>query len=358
MQLRIGVVGCGLVAQAVHLPWLAADGRAEVTALADPSRAVRTALAARYGVRRTHADHRRLLEEPLDAVVVCSPNGTHAAVVTDALDAGLDVFVEKPLCLTVADAERIAADAARRGRVVQVGYMKRFTEAYERLADELVAAAPELVRIDSVTVDPGLADRLAPHGLVRATDVPRAVAARLEATTAEQVAEQLGTDRPDHVRMYSDAFLGALVHDVNLVHGLGVAGVGVLDAFGGPELAGGTVALPGGGRWSLTWMLLPGAGPFREELRLYARDRVWTLAHPAPYLRNAPVTWSAESALGRGWEQRSGGGYRDAYDAELDHFVACVADGRACRTPPRDAVADIALLARLAAAAVGSAVPA
>ena len=51
----------------------------------------------------------------------------------DALDAGLHVLVEKPLCLAPADADAIAARAQQRGRVVQVGYMKRFDPAYERL---------------------------------------------------------------------------------------------------------------------------------------------------------------------------------------------------------------------------------
>ena len=72
-----------------------------------------------------------------DAVLVCSPNETHAEVVLDALAAGAHVLVEKPLCLTERDAARIVTARDRAGLVVQVGYMKRFDPAYEALLDDL-----------------------------------------------------------------------------------------------------------------------------------------------------------------------------------------------------------------------------
>jgi predicted dehydrogenase len=94
--IRIGIVGGGLRTQVAHLPALRSlDALFGVAALADPSRAVREALAARYGIARTYADHAALLEQRgLDAVLVCSPSGTHAQVVLDALAAGLHVLVE------------------------------------------------------------------------------------------------------------------------------------------------------------------------------------------------------------------------------------------------------------------------
>jgi predicted dehydrogenase len=119
----MGVVGGGLMAQAVHLPLLAErPERFTLVALADPSPAVRGVLGRRYGLRGVFADHREMLAAgQLDAVLVASPNGTHAAVVLDALACGLDVLVEKPLCIATADADRIVAAQERSGRVVQVG---------------------------------------------------------------------------------------------------------------------------------------------------------------------------------------------------------------------------------------------
>ena len=138
MTVRIGVVGGGLIAQAEHLPYLAAlRDRFELAALAEPSRTVREALGARYGIAGLHADYRALIEAGgLDAIVVCSPAGTHAQVVLDALEAGLHVFVEKPMCITLDDADAIIAARDRAGKVVQVGTMKRYDPAVEAMLDE------------------------------------------------------------------------------------------------------------------------------------------------------------------------------------------------------------------------------
>ena len=123
MTVRVGVVGAGLVAQAEHIPYLSAmRDRYALTALAEPSAAVRETLGARYGIPGLHADYRALLAAgDVDAIVVCSPAGTHAEVVLAALEAGVHVFVEKPMCITLEDADRIIAARDVSRRVVQVG---------------------------------------------------------------------------------------------------------------------------------------------------------------------------------------------------------------------------------------------
>src|SRR5438067_13642550 len=115
-----------MVAQAEHLQnLLQLFELFEIAALADPSRVVRDSMAARYAVSSVHADHRALLDaEVVDAVLVSAPAAAHADVVLGALDAGVHVFVEKPLCITLRDADRIIAARDRTGKVVQVGYMK------------------------------------------------------------------------------------------------------------------------------------------------------------------------------------------------------------------------------------------
>ena len=115
--MRLGVVGCGLITQLAHLPALAAQSeRFAVVAVADPSPRVREAVARRHGIAAAYAAHEDLLAHAgVDAVLVASPNGTHAQVTLDALDAGAHVLVEKPMCLTATDAGRIVEFAARAG---------------------------------------------------------------------------------------------------------------------------------------------------------------------------------------------------------------------------------------------------
>jgi predicted dehydrogenase len=355
---RVGVVGAGLIAQVVHLPHLRElPSRLRVVALAEPGATARQAVAQRYGIPRAVADHRELLGD-VDALVVCSPNGTHADVVLDALEAGVHVLVEKPLCLTLADADRIVAARDRTGLVVQVGYMKRYDPAYEALLDDLPAdggAAHAPWHVATTTYDPGLASWFAPPEAPASgpDDLPAAAAHELADRTAEQVAEAVGTDAPDDVAAFADRFLGALVHDVNAVHGvfqrLGLDPPDrVVDAFSVDRgrACGGAIALPGGGRWTMAWLELPGLGDFREEIALYGADGIRRLEFPAPYLR-APTTFTRTEGARDGAATRTFRSWREAYVRELMHFQNCITAGVACRTPPEQARTDIALLADL-----------
>ena len=347
--LRIGVVGGGFVAQAVHLPWLAElTCRFEVVALADPSRRVRQRLGARYGIAGLYADHRRLLEHAdLDAVLICSPNATHAAVVLDALAAGLHVLVEKPLCLATADARRIVAASNRARRVVQVGYMKRFDPAYEAMVADM-ASVRGVLHAATLTYDPWLPPSFAPADYVAPEAGPDGASA-----AAAQVAEAVGTDEPGHVVTFSDVVCGALVHDVNAVLGiLDAAGaadeLAVVDAsFSAGPAASATVALRDGARWTMAWLSLPGLGDFRERLSLYTRDAVRELCFPAPYLRQAPTDYAVRRGGGGGHVVRLEHAWVEPYRRQLEHFHDCIVSGVPCRTGPEPALRDLELLTEI-----------
>jgi predicted dehydrogenase len=342
--IRIGVVGGGLIAQAVHLPRLEAMPGFALTAIADPSPRVSEALGARYRVP-AYLDWRDLLErEPLDAVAVCSPHSTHAAVALAALDLGLHVFVEKPLCITVEDARLIAARAEETGRVVQVGYMKRHSDAF----GAFIAALPDaagLRLIDVVTYDPWMArEPFVPwSAMVQADDVPAEVRAAGAADEARQVEQAVGRDDPATVRAFSYTFLACLVHDVNLVHG-------ALDALGvdGPvqplaaahwadgDAAAGTMRLPNGALWHCSWAMLRGIEEFEERVTLLFADGVHELRFPMPYDVTLPVRHRAHD--------RSAEHVTDAYAAELGAFHASITTGAPNLAPPEQSIRDLALL--------------
>ena len=137
-RLRIGLIGAGLVGQAAHAHFLWDEReRFELAALADPSAAVRSAVGDRYGIPERHAGLDDLLGLGLDAVVIGVPDAFHADVACGALEAGLHVLCEKPLALSLAECDRIAAARDASGRVLQVGTMKRFDPAYLRLLELL-----------------------------------------------------------------------------------------------------------------------------------------------------------------------------------------------------------------------------
>jgi predicted dehydrogenase len=134
VTVRVALVGCGAWGQNV-LRVLLANARAEVAAVADTSaerRHVARSLARSAAIVPSIDD---AVSHGLDAVLIATPSGTHAALVLRALAAGVDVFVEKPLATRVADAERCAARAAALGRVAMVGHLLRYHPTVERLLD-------------------------------------------------------------------------------------------------------------------------------------------------------------------------------------------------------------------------------
>src|SRR5215510_2965360 len=101
-QLRVGLVGAGLVGQAEHAFYLWEEReRFAFLGLADASAAVRDALNQRYGLQHVHADIESLFACNLDALVIAAPDAFHADFAVAALEAGLHVLCEKPLALTL-----------------------------------------------------------------------------------------------------------------------------------------------------------------------------------------------------------------------------------------------------------------
>lgn len=362
MRVRVGVVAGGLIAQAMHIPNLSAlRERFEIAALAEPSRTVREALGARYGIKGLHADYRGLLDAGgLDAVVICSPAGTHAEVAIAALDAGLHVFVEKPMCITLTDADAIIAARDRADRVVQVGTMKRYDPAYERLLEELPATADELRYLSVVVNDPEFVPYFGEE-IVRGSDVPADVIEATRRGEAEQVEAAVGSGHPDVVRAFSESFLGSLLHDLNAVHGM-------LEHMGTPlpakvvggawwnegRAVSGSMQLANGTHCDGTWIQLLDTYEYRETISLFFDTSVRTLHFPSPWLRQYPTVYRRSEAAGASNDVRIAESYDEAFVRELVHFHGCVVDGTPCRTPPEQARLDIDVLTQMFLASKGA----
>src|SRR6266705_662780 len=125
-RLRVGIVGAGVIAQVMHLHYLAElPAMFEVTAICDIVGANARACADRYGIPAAYADWRELIAAPLDAVLVLT-SGSHAPIAIAAAEAGLHVFTEKPMCFSVAEGKAMVAAAEEAGTTLMVGYPKRY----------------------------------------------------------------------------------------------------------------------------------------------------------------------------------------------------------------------------------------
>lgn len=350
--LRVALVGVGLVGQAGHVITLAEDReRFDLVAIVDPSVSVRTAVAQRFGVPHAISSLAEAIPLGLDAVVVAVPDPAHLPVCLEALAAGLHVFCEKPLVQRVQDVDRLVA--ARGDRVLQVGYMKLYDPAVERMV-ELLAGA-DLVHLSVEVNDPDQGPFVDHLGLFVAGDVPRDLIDEGRAATAAAVQAVLGRPAsPAEARAF-EAYQSALVHDVSLAHHL-LASLGIraplpvsaaswFDEGRGVSL---TWTLPGGAHAHLTHLNLPGVSDYTERVTAFCRDRILELTFPAPYLRHHPTRLVEKRAVpGRTpaltvTDHRAS--YEEAFRSELRAFHASVTAGAPVRATPEGARDDLAAL--------------
>lgn len=147
--MRLGVIGAGAVLQVAHLPVLKKLKGIEVAALADTDLGKARALASRHGIPSVFDDIEDLLRhEPVDALLICTPNHLHESHVLAGLSAGTHVLVEKPLALTAASAQRIARQAERSDRVVMVGMNHRYRQDTQAIRSFVQSG--ELGELDSI----------------------------------------------------------------------------------------------------------------------------------------------------------------------------------------------------------------
>ncbi len=129
---RVGVVGLGKMGLS-HLSMINAHPQVRVEAVVDAAGYMLDVLSKYTGLPGFGSIDAMLAGSEVDAVVVATPTRLHAPMVRSLLDAGVDVFCEKPLSLTAADSEELARLAADRGRVTQVGYHNRFVGAFREV---------------------------------------------------------------------------------------------------------------------------------------------------------------------------------------------------------------------------------
>ena len=144
--LRIGVIGAGHFGR-FHTQKINAQSRAVLVGIHDPD-AVRAATIAGEAGCAALGLHELLAAS--DAVVIAAPAGHHHGLAIQALAAGKHVLVEKPIAATLAEADEMAAVAARHGLILQVGHLLRYTAEHAAIRTRM----PNPVYIEAVRIAP------------------------------------------------------------------------------------------------------------------------------------------------------------------------------------------------------------
>ena len=136
--IRLAYVGCGFMAQNVHLPNFSSLSDCTLVALAEKRAELARKVAERFSVAKVYQDHRELLGDTrIDAVGLSADYAQQGEIAADLLRAGKHVFMEKPMAVSVQQAERILRAAEEGSSRLMVGYMKRYDPG-NRLVREVI----------------------------------------------------------------------------------------------------------------------------------------------------------------------------------------------------------------------------
>ena len=323
----VGLIGAGWIG-AFHGETLARRlPGARLVGVADPAPGAAERLAGSLGAAKATTDPAELMADPaVEAVLIAAPARFHADLVEAAAGAGKAVFCEKPMALTVADADRAIAAAQAAGMPLQVGFNRRFDTGF-RAAHDLVAAGrlgtPQLLR--SLTRDPGIPDpgRVPPstiflETLIHDFDTLRYLNPEAEAVEVYAVAGALAypdfkdqglQDTAVVLVRFDNGAMATAEASFNAVYGYDIRG----EVFGSAGMA--------------------TAGDIRRTTMVYH---------------------GAEGVVADTW-RRNIDLFHDAYTAELAAFADCVRSGATPEPGGRDARAALAIaLAAIRSVETGS----
>lgn len=128
-KLKVGIIGCGGIANGKHMPSLAKLCSVEMVAFCDIIKERAEEAAKKYGTddAKVYTDYKELLaDKTIDVVHICTPNKSHADITVYALESGKHVMCEKPMAKTAADARRMVEAAKRTGKKLTIGYQNRY----------------------------------------------------------------------------------------------------------------------------------------------------------------------------------------------------------------------------------------
>lgn len=135
-MLKIGVAGCGKIAQVRHIPEYAASENCTLAGYFSPNASRAEDMAAKYG-GKVYASAEELFASDIDAVSICAANYAHAELTIKALEAGKHVLCEKPMAVTMEECEAMMAAAKKSGKRLMIAQNQRLAKAHMK-AKELL----------------------------------------------------------------------------------------------------------------------------------------------------------------------------------------------------------------------------
>ena len=344
-RVKIGVIGCGAIAQVHHMPNLKElQDEFEVTAVCDVSAGAAQYVANRFHVPRHFTDYRDLLASDVEAVLLCQTDPKKDVAVA-AFDAGKHVFVEKPVCFSLQESDAMIEACKRSGKVGQAGYMKVYDPAFERAKQEAADMDVRFVQINHLHPDNAL--HLQQFDVRRFDDLPEG--AMESVVEGRQAARQQAIGDVDpHVERAFYLLAGSMIHDLyglREIMGLPVE-VTHTEIWQEGRAVTFTLVYENGARCVGTWIDLPNLWDFKETLEIYGDEKRVIVAYPTGFSRGQLSSVSIQGIDSQGTTYRTEPhiDWDSAFVQELRHFQDCIVNGKESRTSLEHARKDVGLV--------------
>lgn len=344
--LRVGIIGCGAIAQIMHIPNIIDTPTFELVALSDVYQPILDAVADRYNITHRFTDwHDLLALEALDAVIICH-SGSHRDSVIASLEAGKHVLCEKPLAWNLREIQEVQQVAKNSDRVLMLGYHKLYDPAFAYTKTQL-AEINDLAYVESKTLVSADEINKAPYAILLGDnklrhfdyDLPDFDAyreANLSGLAGGDLApltdEALGARKDDQaLRLIYGLLTISMIHQIYTLHGFLGAPTEVIHAELWREGMSLHVMLayPNDVRCALNWQYLPYLNNYHEEYAFYGNHRRVWMTLPSPYYRNFPSPVIVQGGDGElSWEKRITVSYREAFHNELLAFAENIHTGK------------------------------
>jgi predicted dehydrogenase len=345
-RLNVGLIGLGEVAQVIHLPVLESLPELyKIAAVCDISARLTESIGDKYNVPNRYSDaHELVKQEDLDAVLILNSDEYHAECAIAAANNKKHILIEKPMCLTFAEADAIIEAKNRNGVRVMVGYMRRYAPSF-------VEAVKEIGGMDKIQYA-RVRDIIGPNSYfvkqssrtMMFDDIPEAAKKDRQSRSDRLFPEATGTESSVINQAYRILTnLGS--HDLSAMR----------EAIGMPRKVLGAKSTNNGcffmnaildyGDFSVMYETgIDLQGRFDAHIEVYASSKSVKVQYDTPYIRHLPVHMTVQETDGEAFKSSViRHTFTDPYTVELRTFYDTVTQNIEPKTTPEDYKQDLKL---------------
>ncbi|KAK6340184.1 hypothetical protein TWF730_001952 [Orbilia blumenaviensis] len=361
--IRIGLIGCGEIAQVAHIPNLTyLSSKFELTYLCDTNAESLAFCASRCSnasIKCTESASDLCQSPDVDAVMVCSSDAFHTEHGLLALKAGKHVFIEKPLALCRRDIKALMeAEKGSKGKVF-VGYMRRYASAFLDAVKEIggvegvqYVKVRDIICPNSVFINQsGTFPYKFPEGVTQ--EAAKALAEREESMVHEALEVDMGLTVTEK-RTTMLRLLGGLgSHDLSAMRELIGMPTGVLGAYLTPTM------------WTVlfkypTFVATYESGfnsipLFDASIEVFTENKAVTVKYDTPYVKGLPTTMVVREKVGEdncGYQERIvRSSYEDPYTKQMGEWWEFMVNGKPVKTTVEDAAMELEIFKMILTAA-------